>query len=550
MNSSFITNNLTHYMCVGLFFLFFKVFHYKNESDYVKIKWKAEGGKIMEKFILSIDQGTTSTRAILFDHDGNPRWQSQQDIKQYFPEPGWVEHDANEIWIKTLQVIAGVMIEGGIKPAALHTIGITNQRETTVIWDKETGEPIHKAIVWQSKQTSDIADQLIKDGYKEKILDKTGLVIDSYFSATKIKFILDKVEGSRERAKNGELLFGTIDTWLLWKLTGGEVHATDYSNASRTMMYNIYDLKWDEEILDILDIPIEMLPEVRSSSEVYGKSMPEVFFDTAVPISGMAGDQQAALFGQTAFEKGMVKNTYGTGAFIIMNTGEEPIKSDNGLLTTLAYGINGKVYYALEGSIFVAGSAIQWLRDGMRMFRESPQSEGYATKVDTTDNVYVVPAFTGLGAPHWDQDVRGSVFGITRGTTKEHFIRATLESLAYQTRDVLETMVADSGIEIPILRVDGGAAMNDFLMQFQADILDVTIERSKISETTALGAAYLAGLSTDFWKDQSDVKKYWEKDATFEPQFSEEKREDLYSGWKNAVEAAKVFRHKARKENE
>lgn len=502
----------------------------------------------MGKYVLAIDQGTTSTRAIIFDHEGNPRWQSQQEIEQYFPEPGWVEHDANEIWIKTLQVIAGAMIAGGIKPAELDSIGITNQRETTVIWDKETGEPIYKAIVWQSKQTAEIANQLIADGYKEKILAKTGLVIDSYFSATKVKWILDHIEGSRERARKGELLFGTINTWLLWKLTVGKVHATDYSNASRTMMYNIYDLKWDQEILDLLDIPIEMLPEVRSSSEVYGNAVSEVFFETAVPIAGMAGDQQAALFGQTAFEKGMVKNTYGTGAFIIMNTGEEPIKSSNGLLTTLAYGINGKVYYALEGSIFVAGSAIQWLRDGMRMFRQSPESEEFANKVDSTGNVYVVPAFTGLGAPHWDQDVRGAVFGLTLGTTKEHFIRATLESLAYQTRDVLDTMVSDSGIEIPLLRVDGGAAMNDFLMQFQADILNVTIERSKVSETTALGAAYLAGLATGFWKNQTEIKKYWEKDATFEPKISEEIREDLYAGWRNAVEAAKVFRHKPRKE--
>lgn len=394
----------------------------------------------MADYIMAIDQGTTSTRAIIFDKNGESRWSSQKDIEQYFPEPGWVEHDANEIWIKTLQVIAGALIESGLQPSAIDSIGITNQRETTVIWDKETGKPIYHAVVWQSKQTTEIAEQLVEDGYTEKIHEKTGLVIDSYFSATKIQWIFDKVEGSRERAKNGELLFGTIDTWLLWKLTGGKVHATDYSNASRTMLYNIYDFDWDDDILEILDIPRKMLPEVRSSSEVYGETIPEHFYGEEIPVAGMAGDQQSALFGQTAFDKGMVKNTYGTGAFIIMNTGKEPIQSNNGLLTTLAYGINGEVTYALEGSIFVAGSAIQWLRDGLRMFQDSPESEEYAEKVDSTDNVYVVPAFTGLGAPHWDQNARGAVFGITRGTQKEHFIRATLEALAYQTRDVLDTM--------------------------------------------------------------------------------------------------------------
>ena len=394
----------------------------------------------MADYIMAIDQGTTSTRVIIFDKNGESRWSSQKDIEQYFPEPGWVEHDANEIWIKTLQVIAGALIESGLQPSAIDSIGITNQRETTVIWDKETGKPIYHAVVWQSKQTTEIAEQLVEDGYTEKIHEKTGLVIDSYFSATKIQWIFDKVEGSRERAKNGELLFGTIDTWLLWKLTGGKVHATDYSNASRTMLYNIYDFDWDDDILEILDIPRKMLPEVRSSSEVYGETIPEHFYGEEIPVAGMAGDQQSALFGQTAFDKGMVKNTYGTGAFIIMNTGKEPIQSNNGLLTTLAYGINGEVTYALEGSIFVAGSAIQWLRDGLRMFQDSPESEEYAEKVDSTDNVYVVPAFTGLGAPHWDQNARGAVFGITRGTQKEHFIRATLEALAYQTRDVLDTM--------------------------------------------------------------------------------------------------------------
>lgn len=504
----------------------------------------------MADYIMAIDQGTTSTRAIIFDKEGQPKWSFQSDIDQIYPEPGWVEHDANEIWIKTLQVIAGALIEAGLNPSEIDSIGITNQRETTVIWDKETGTPIYNAIVWQSKQTSEIADKLKEDGHTELFQEKTGLVIDSYFSATKVMWLLDEVEGARERAENGELLFGTIDTWLLWKLTGGEVHATDYTNASRTMMYNIYDLEWDEEILELLDIPKSLLPEVRSSSEEYGKTIPSHFYGESVPIAGMAGDQQAALVGQVAFEKGMVKNTYGTGAFIIMNTGKEPIQSDNGLLTSIAYGINGEVTYALEGSIFVAGSSIQWLRDEMRLFSESPESEEYATKVNSTDNVYVVPAFTGLGAPHWDQDARGAIFGLTRGTSKEQFIRATLESMAYQSRDVLDTMVEDSGVEIPVLRVDGGAANNDFLMQFQADILGTTIERSEIMETTALGAVYLAGLATGFFEDIEELKEYWEKDATFEPEMSEEDRDDLYAGWQNAVEATRVFKHKPRRKEQ
>lgn len=501
----------------------------------------------MADYIMSIDQGTTSTRAIIFDREGNLKWSSQKEIEQIYPEPGWVEHNANEIWIKTLQVIAGALIESGLNPKEIDSIGITNQRETTVVWDKKTGLPIYNAIVWQSKQTSDIAQQLIDDGHQEFFLNKTGLVVDSYFSATKIMWILDKVDGARERAEKGELLFGTIDTWLLWKLTGGEVHATDYTNASRTMMYNIYDLEWDEEILELLNIPKALLPDVRSSSEVYGETIPEHFYGESVPVAGMAGDQQAALVGQAAFDDGMVKNTYGTGAFIMMNTGTKPVKSENGLLTTIAYGLNDEVVYALEGSIFVAGSSIQWLRDEMRMFRESPQSEEYATRVDTTDNVYMVPAFTGLGAPHWDQDARGAVFGLTRGTTKEQFIRATLESMAYQTRDVLNAMVEDSGIAIPTMRVDGGAANNDFLMQFQSDILGKKIERSKINETTALGAAYLAGLATGFWEDIEEIKAYWEADGVFEPEMSEEKKEDLYAGWQEAVEATRAFKHKSKR---
>jgi len=496
----------------------------------------------MADYILSIDQGTTSTRAILFNKNGEGEYSSQQDIEQFYPKPGWVEHDANEIWLKTLQVISNVLIESGLNPSDVESIGITNQRETTVIWDKETGRPIYNAVVWQSKQTSEIADQLVEDGYKEMIQDKTGLIVDSYFSGTKIKWIFDQVEGSRERAENGELLFGTIDTWLLWKLTKGKVHATDYSNVSRTMLFNIYDLDWDDEILEILDIPRKMLPEVKSSSGHFGDTAEVMFFGAPVPITGIAGDQQAALFGQTAFKKGEVKNTYGTGAFIIMNTGEEPVRSENGLLTTLAYGIDGKVTYALEGSIFVAGSAIQWLRDGMKLFSESPESEDFARKVESTDGVYVVPAFTGLGAPYWDQNARGAVFGITRGTTDNHFVRATLESLAYQTKDVVNTMNEDSGIETKTIKVDGGASLNDFLMQFQADISDVNIERASVSEITALGAAYLAGLETGFFKDFDDIKTKWKKDASFEPEMKEEKRQELYSGWQEAVRATREFK--------
>lgn len=499
----------------------------------------------MEKpYILSIDQGTTSTRAIIFDRTGTPKWSYSKEITQFYPEPGWVEHDANEIWISVLNVIAGVLVKSGVKPTEIDSIGITNQRETTIIWEKATGKPIYHAVVWQSKQTNAISSKLIEDGYKSLIHQKTGLVIDSYFSATKIRWILDRVDGAQERAEKGELLFGTVDTWLVWKLTNGQAHVTDYSNASRTMLFNIYNLEWDQEILELLHIPPSMLPEVKSSSEIYGRTIPAHFYGHEVFIAGIAGDQQAALFGQTAYEKGMVKNTYGTGSFIVMNTGTEPIISENGLLTTIAYGINGEIMYALEGSIFVAGSAIQWLRDGLRMFDTSPESQIYAQRVDSTDNVYVVPAFTGLGAPHWDQDARGAIFGLTRGTTKEHLIRATLESLAYQTRDVVETMQKDSGIEISRLRVDGGAANNDFLMQFQADVLNVPIDRSKVNETTALGAAYLAGLATGFWLNRKEIKDLWEVEAVFEPTMKERERESLYAGWKNAVAATRVFKHR------
>jgi glycerol kinase len=500
--------------------------------------------KMVEQYILSIDQGTTSSRAIVFDKAGKQIATSQKEFTQHFPKAGWVEHDANEIWNSVQSVIAGALIEGSLRPHQISAIGITNQRETTVVWDKETGIPIYHAIVWQSKQTNEIADELKKAGHQEMIQKKTGLIIDSYFSATKVKWILDHVEGARNRAEKGELLFGTIDTWIVWKLTGGKAHVTDYTNASRTMMYNIYDLTWDQEILDLLAIPKIMLPEVRSNSEIYGYTEDYHFYGQQVPIAGMAGDQQAALFGQTAFEKGMVKNTYGTGAFIIMNTGEEPILSNNGLLTTIGYGIDGKITYALEGSIFVAGSAIQWLRDGLRMFTDAPESENYAKQVPDSDNVYVVPAFTGLGAPYWDQEARGAIFGLTRGTTKEHFIRATLESLAYQTCDVVKTMADDAHTEIKLLRVDGGASKNELLMQFQADILQTPVERAAFLETTALGVAYLAGLAVGYWKDLDEIKALNQTGNRFEPKMEKEVCENLYAGWQDAVQATMQFKHR------
>ncbi|MBS4210287.1 glycerol kinase GlpK [Bacillus sp. FJAT-50079] len=495
-----------------------------------------------EQFILALDQGTTSSRAILFNQKGEIYHTCQREFPQYFPQPGWVEHNANEIWSSVLAVIAGVLSEKNIKPEQVTGIGITNQRETAVVWDKHTGVPIYNAIVWQSRQTAAICEELKEKGYNDLFREKTGLLIDAYFSGTKVKWILDHVEGAREKAEKGDLLFGTIDTWLIWKLSGGKAHVTDYTNASRTLMYNIYDLQWDEELIDILGVPASMLPEVRPSSEVYAHTVDYHFFGHSAPIAGIAGDQQAALFGQACFESGMAKNTYGTGCFMLMNTGEKAVKSDHGLLTTIAWGLDGKVEYALEGSIFVAGSAIQWLRDGLRMFTNSADSEAYATRVTSSDGVYVVPAFVGLGTPYWDSDVRGAVFGLTRGTSKEHFIRATLESLAYQTKDVLASMEADSGISVKTLRVDGGAVKNDFLMQFQSDLLHVPVERPVINETTALGAAYLAGLATGFWKDKSEIMKQWDLDRSFHPEMAEEKRTQLYSGWKKAVKAAMAFK--------
>ncbi|WP_410491507.1 glycerol kinase GlpK [Bacillus thuringiensis] len=496
----------------------------------------------MKKYILSLDQGTTSSRAILFNKKGEIVHSAQKEFTQHFPKPGWVEHNAQEIWGSILAVIATCLSEADVKPEQIAGIGITNQRETTVVWDKTTSKPIYNAIVWQSRQTAEICDELKEKGYSEMVREKTGLLIDAYFSGTKVKWILDNVEGAREKAENGDLLFGTIDSWLVWKLSGGKAHVTDYSNASRTLMFNIHDLQWDDELLEMLTVPKSMLPEVRPSSEIYGETIDYHFFGQNVPIAGVAGDQQAALFGQACFGEGMAKNTYGTGCFMLMNTGEKAVASEHGLLTTIAWGIDGKVNYALEGSIFVAGSAIQWLRDGMRMFKDASESEVYANRVESTDGVYVVPAFVGLGTPYWDSEVRGAMFGVTRGTTKEHFIRATLESLAYQTKDVLCAMEADSGIELKTLRVDGGAVKNNFLMKFQSDILDVPVERPVINETTALGAAYLAGLAVGYWKNQDEIKEQWHMDKRFEPTMEAKTSAELYAGWKKAIEATKAFK--------
>ena len=496
----------------------------------------------MEQYIMSIDQGTTSSRAILFDKEGEIQGVAQREFKQYFPKSGWVEHDANEIWTSVLAVMAEVINENEIDPEQIKGIGITNQRETTVIWDKKTGRPIYHAIVWQSRQTQHICNELKEQGHEKTFRNKTGLLLDPYFSGTKVRWILDNVKGAREKAENGDLLFGTIDTWLVWKLSGGEAHITDYSNASRTLMYNIHELKWDDELLELLDIPKAILPEVKESSEIYAHTKDYHFFGQEVPIAGIAGDQQAALFGQACFERGDVKNTYGTGGFMLMNTGEEPVTSESGLLTTIAYGLDGKVNYALEGSIFVSGSAIQWLRDGLRIINSAPQTENYATRVNSTDNVYFVPAFVGLGTPYWDSEARGAIFGLTRGTEKEHFIRATLESLCYQTRDVMEAMSKDSGIEVNNLRVDGGAVKNNFIMQFQADIVDTSVERPEVQETTALGAAYLAGSAVDFWEDKKAIADRWKLETEFNPEMSEETRTKLYKGWKKAVEATQVFK--------
>lgn len=491
----------------------------------------------MKQFVMALDAGTTSNRCILFDKQGNICSVAQKEFTQYFPKPGWVEHDADEIWSTQLGVAVEAMSKIGAEATDIAAIGITNQRETAIVWDKKTGEPVCNAIVWQCRRTAGFCDKLIADGLEDMIRRKTGLKIDAYFSATKIKWILDHVEGARQRAERGELLFGTVETWLIWKLTKGKVHVTDYSNASRTMLFNINTLQWDEDILKLLDIPVTMLPEVKSSSCIYGESDPS-YFGGSIPIGGAAGDQQSALFGQTCFQPGEAKNTYGTGCFLLMNTGEKPVFSDNGLLTTIAWGLDGKVNYALEGSIFVAGAAIQWLRDEMRLIDSSEDSEYMANKVPDTNGCYVVPAFTGLGAPHWDPYARGTIVGITRGVNKYHVIRATLESLAYQVNDVLKAMEADAGITLSSLKVDGGASANNFLMQSQADISNAPVNRPKCVETTAMGAAYLAGLATGYWKNKEEVLKNWAIDRIFTPEIQAEEREKKIKGWNKAVRYA------------
>jgi glycerol kinase len=492
-----------------------------------------------KRYILSLDQGTSSSRAILFSHESKVVGVAQKEFTQYYPQLGWVEHDAEEIWSTEYGVIAELLAKTGVKLQEIAAIGITNQRETTVVWDKQTGKPIHHAIVWQCRRTTEIVEDLKARGWTEKIREKTGLALDAYFSGTKVKWLLDNIEGAREKAERGELLFGTIDTWIIWKLTNGKVHVTDYSNASRTLFYNIHRLCWDDEILGELGIPKSMLPEVRPSSDVYGTASFGLFAEQEVPITGIAGDQQAALFGQMCFEEGMAKNTYGTGCFMLMNTGRKAVASQNGLLTTIAWGIDGNVEYALEGSVFIAGAAIQWLRDGLKMIESAPESELYAARVEDAGGVYVVPAFAGLGAPYWNMRARGAIFGLTRGTTKEHLIRASLEALAYQTKDVLMAMESDAGIILKTLKVDGGAVSNNMLMQFQADLLGVDVERPKIVETTALGAAYLAGLAIGFWKDREEIRSSWQLDRRFQSKMSEGKRLKLYQGWLKAVERCK-----------
>lgn len=492
----------------------------------------------MDKYIMSLDQGTTSSRCILFDREGNIASIAQKEFTQIYPEPGWVEHDPMEIWSSQIGVVTEAMAKISITSLDIAGIGITNQRETTVVWNRETGVPVYNAIVWQCRRTAGICEALKAKGFEKTFRDKTGLILDAYFSGTKIKWILDNVDGAREEAEKGNLLFGTIDTWLIWNLTKGKVHVTDYSNASRTMLFNIHELKWDEELLSILGIPESMLPAVKPSSMVYGYTDPALTAGS-IPIAGAAGDQQAALFGQACFEPGTAKNTYGTGCFMLMNTGEKAVSSSKGLLTTIAWGIDGKVDYALEGSVFIAGAAIQWLRDELKLIDSAADSEGYAQSVDDTNGVYVVPAFVGLGAPYWDPYARGIIVGLTRGVRKEHIIRATLEALAYQTNDVLSIMQLESGISLKALKVDGGACANNFLMQFQSDILDVPVQRPVIIETTALGAAYMAGLATGYWKSREEIASNWAVSRTFIPAMEPGERKRLTKGWEKAVKRSR-----------
>lgn len=494
----------------------------------------------MDKYILSLDQGTTSSRAIVFDKKGNIVATAQKEFTQIFPRPGWVEHDANEIWSTQLGVATEAILKAGLTVNHIAAIGITNQRETTVVWDRDTHLPIYNAIVWQDRRTAEYCDQLKKEGSAEKIRQKTGLVTDAYFSGTKVKWILDNVEGARDKAQKGELCFGTIDSWLLWKLTNGKVHATDVSNASRTLLYNIHELKWDEELLSLFGIPENMLPEVRSSSEVYGHTE-NILTAATIPVSGIAGDQQSALFGQMCTQPGMVKNTYGTGCFMLMNTGTKPVDSKNNLLTTIAWKVNGEVQYALEGSVFIGGAVVQWLRDGLKIIQNSGDVEALASKVEDNGGVYVVPAFTGLGAPYWNQHARGIIVGLTRGSSDAHIARASVESIAFQSMDLLQSMEADSSLPIKEVRVDGGATVNNALMQFQSDIINTQVVRPKITETTALGAAYLAGLAVGYWGSIDELQQYWQKDKVFIPAMNDEKRNDLQKNWKRAIKAAQAW---------
>ena len=488
----------------------------------------------MKQFVISLDQGTTSSRCIIFDKKGTMLSTAQKEFTQFYPKPGWVEHDPVEIWSSQFSVMMEAMSKLGVSGSDIAAIGITNQRETTIVWNKKTGEPVYPAIVWQCRRTADKIEKMVADGLGEYVKKTPGLIPDAYFSASKIAWILDEVPGARKRAQNGELLFGTVDTWLIWKLTGGKVHVTDYTNASRTMLFDIHKLSWDKKMLEYFDIPEQMLPQVRPSSEIYGYSDPSLT-GTEIPIAGIAGDQQAALFGQCCFEAGEMKNTYGTGCFLLMNTGKEPVVSKNGLLTTLAASPDGTPQYALEGSVFVAGAAIQWLRDEMGLIRTAAESEDCCHAVKDTAGVYVVPAFTGFGAPYWKADARGIITGLTRGANRNHIVRATVESLAYQVYDLAEVMKQDSGLPLLSLKVDGGASANDFLMQFQADILNTKVHRPSCIETTALGAAYLAGLAAGYWKDTEDIKKNWALSKCFEPQMKEDNREELLAGWKDAV---------------
>ncbi|HEX6181088.1 MAG TPA: glycerol kinase GlpK [Chitinophagaceae bacterium] len=495
----------------------------------------------MNQYVLAFDQGTTSSRAIVFDKNGSVVAVAQKEFKQIYPQPGWVEHDPNEIWYTQVGVAAEVVVKAGLSVKDIITIGITNQRETTIVWDRETHEPIYNAIVWQDRRTAAFCDELRNNGSAKDIQQRTGLIADAYFSATKVKWILDNVPGARQKAANGKLCFGTVDSWLLWKLTNGQVHVTDVSNASRTMLFNIHTLEWDEELLKLFDVPSSMLPQVKSNSEVYGYTE-NVLTGNMVPVSGMAGDQQAALFGQMCVKAGMVKNTYGTGCFMLMNTGNKPVLSNNNLLTTIGWKIKHEVQYALEGSVFIAGAVVQWLRDGLEVIRASSDVEQLAARVEDNGDVYMVPAFAGLGAPYWDQHARGTIVGITRGTTSAHIARAALESIAYQTMDVLKAMEADAGFPISELRVDGGATVNNMLMQFQSDILDTLVIRPKITETTALGAAYMAGLAIGYWNGLHEIEEYWQADTIFKPNMDDERRKSLTTKWSKAINAAQAWK--------